>query len=59
MREVDLVVKEVGGRGKDLRNVSEHVGYALVDASPIQAAVNPLTILMRVGRWSVLAVWPS
>ena len=45
MREVNLVVNEDGGRGKDLRNVSEHVGYALVDASPIQTAVDPLTIL--------------
>ena len=50
MGEVDLVMEEVGGGGEGLRNVDEHVSHALVDASPIRAAIDPLVILGECGK---------
>ena len=43
--EVDLLMKEVSGRGEGLRYVGKQVGHGLVNASPVHAAVDPLTVL--------------
>jgi hypothetical protein len=47
---IDLVVEEVGRGGEGFRDVCKYIGHCLLDASPVQVAVNPLAVLSECGK---------
>ena len=43
-------MEEVHGGGEGLQVVGKHVSHALIDASPVWAAVDPFAILSESGK---------
>lgn len=45
VRKIHFAVKEISGGKESLRDVVEHVGHVIVDASMVGRAVDPVAIL--------------
>ena len=45
--QIDLAVEKVGVGGEGLGNVGKHVCHGLVDAGPVQVAIDPLAALCK------------